>query len=388
MKYTFHYISMPHLPLTRDYSACAFTQKVHKLTRMLLKSGHRVIVYGVGYTDIEHPNLEYVPVVSMDDVRAAWGGMDDSELGYDHTKLGFRHDINEKETPCTKKFRANTISEIRMRSNPDHFLLLSQGRYHKPIADELQMFLTCEPGIGYRGFYAPWKAFESTYLMHFGHGRDNQAGKLNGSYYDRVIPNYFDPDDFAPSLTAKSDHLAFIGRLIPRKGVGVAAMVAEVLGRKLLVAGQGSLKDLDLHNKKHVEHVGTLGYEERKSFLADAAVGFLPTQYVEPFGGTAVEFMLSGTPAITTDFGAFVDTIRNGVSGYRCSTFHDFVENTEKAEKLDRAGVLDWAKQYQMDEVNKLYEKWWADLYRVYNSTLGDKKIKGWSWLPLKYQKA
>jgi len=158
---------MPHLPLTKEYSACAFTQKVHKLTRMLLKSGHRVIVYGVGYTDIEHPNLEYVPVVSMDDVRAAWGGMDDSELGYDHTKLGFRHDINSVETPCTKKFRANTISEIRLRSNPDHFLLLSQGRYHKPIADELKMYLTCEPGIGYRGFYAPWKAFESTYLMHF-----------------------------------------------------------------------------------------------------------------------------------------------------------------------------------------------------------------------------
>jgi len=351
---------------------------------MLAGSGHKVYIYGVGYTDLNHPNIEYIPVVSMDDVRATWGDnpLDRHfELGYDHAYHGFRHDITDPViTPCTAKFRANTIIEIMKRKKPNHFLLLSQGCYHRPIANALNMYLTCEPGIGYRGSYAPWRAFESNSIQYFTYGSAAPYGSLDGQYYHRVIPNYFELSDFTFSKTAKSDHIAYIGRLIYRKGITIAASVADILGKRLLIAGQGTLKDLKLDKKSNIEHVGTLGVKDRKRFLSEPILGMTPTIYLEPFGGTAVEFMLSGTPVLTTNFGAFVDTVNHGVSGFRCDTLDDFVKNAKLAMKLDRSKVRKWATQFSMANVNKMYEKWWSDLYRLYLSTT-NKHEKGWNYV-------
>lgn len=379
-KYTFHYIAMPHLPVAKKYLACAFTQKIHKLTRMLLDKGHKVYLYGVGYTDIEHKNLEYIPVVSIDDVVDEWGEGDNRfELGYDYGRKGFKHDLNKERTDCTKKFRKNAIHEITKRKEDDHFLLLSQGKYHKPIADNIGLYLTCEPGIGYRGSYARFRAFESSYIQNFTYGSQHPFESINGSYYDRVIPNYFDLDEFEFG-EEPDDYLFYIGRLIKRKGVGTAIKVAKELDMKIKIAGQGSLDDIGVDYDK-AEHVGMVGVEERKKLLSHAKVTFLPTVYLEPFGGTSVESMISGTPAITTNFGVFPETIRNGVGGYRCDTLQDFVDNTKKAFELDRKKVRDYAvSRFSMEAVNKQFEKWWNDLYRVYQSTQDENK-KGWHYL-------
>lgn len=149
-------------------------------------------------------------------------------------------------------------------------------------------------------------------------------------------------------------------------------MVAEKLNIPLKIAGQGDIEGLK------GERLGIVDIEQRKELLSHAKVLFLPTLYLEPFGGTSVEAMLSGTPAVTTDFGVFPETIRNGVGGYRCSTLQDFVDNTKKAMNLDRQGVRLYAEKYLMDNVWRDFEKWYNDIYQVYLSTQGDK---GWSKL-------
>jgi len=253
-------------------------------------------------------------------------------------------------------------------------LLLSQGIYQKPIADAVNLYLTCEPGIGYRGSYARFRAFESSYIQNFTYGSEHPRQSINGNYYDRVIPNYFDLDDF--TTAEPKDYLFFIGRLIERKGVMTAVKVAEHLKMKLIIAGQGKLSDIKV-NSKYVEHIGTLGVEGRKKWLSEALVTFVPTTYLEPFGGTSVESMLSGVPVITTNFGVFPETILNGIGGYRCDTLQDFVDNTKKAMKLDRKKVREYALKFSMENVNKDFEKWWKNLYQLYLSAT-DKNIKGW----------
>lgn len=54
----------------------------------------------------------------------------------------------------------------------------------------------------------------------------------------------------------------------------------------------------------------------------------------------------------------------NGINGYRCTSFNEFIERTADAIRLDRAKVRDYAiSRFSMDVVNEKYEKWWRDIY-------------------------
>jgi hypothetical protein len=149
MQFTFHILGLVHLPCSRNYMSCAFTQKNYKFAQMMLSLGHQVFYYGAEGSTI--PCTEFIETHSLKDLRQTWGDGDNRfEIGYDWTSGDFRHDFNSKRTPVTLKFYHRCIEEINKRKEADHFLLCTQGAYHSPIADGVNLFLTCEPGIGYR----------------------------------------------------------------------------------------------------------------------------------------------------------------------------------------------------------------------------------------------
>ena len=47
--------------------------------------------------------------------------------------------------------------------------------------------------------------------------------------------------------------------------------------------------------------------------------------------------MICGTPLISVDYGAFTETIVEGVTGFRCNTLGDWVAGIEASKNLDRA---------------------------------------------------
>jgi glycosyltransferase involved in cell wall biosynthesis len=241
------------------------------------------------------------------------------------------------------------------------------GTYHKPVADAVTDAWAVEPGIGYEGVFAPYRAFESYAWMHFIYGK---TGQNDGRWYDAVIPNYFDPDDF-PFRQSKSDYALFIGRVAKRKGLELAVQVTRALGIGLVVAGQGSLTNaaegLDVRDP-HVEFVGSVGPERRAELMGAARMVFAPTYYVEPFGGVAVEAQLCGTPVLTTDWGAFSETVVHGVTGFRCRTFDDFLWAADRAGRIDPAACREWAvRNYSTGRVRWMFQEFFgkiADLGR------------------------
>lgn len=117
--------------------------------------------------------------------------------------------------------------------------------------------------------------------------------------------------------------------------------------------------------------------------MAHAIATFVPTEYLECFGGTHVESMPSGTPPITTDFGVFPYTIPdylNGQVGFRCNTLQDFVDATQKARGVNHRFIRDYAERFLMDRVKYDFQKWFDDLYNVYESAENPAK-RGWSRL-------
>jgi len=248
------------------------------------------------------------------------------------------------------------------------------------------LYLTAETGIGYRGSYAKFRAFESAYIQNFTYGSQHPFKSLNGNYYDRVIPNYFDPDDITYS-TEKRDYFLYIGRIIKRKGIVTAYLISKELGIPLVIAGQDGKIDRDgsLYNdfriqKGNWEYIGFADIERRKELMAHARATIVATEYLEPFAGTHIESMLSGTPVITTDFGVFPSTVLQGLNGFRCNTLNDFIRAGRNVIKLNPLLVRKSAEQYLMDNVKYLYQKWFTDLYKVYESTI-DKTKKGWHYI-------
>lgn len=369
----FHLLGLVHLPVSERYAGCAFTCKTVKLSKMLLSLGHEVILYGAEGSSA--PCTEFVQTHTLSDIRQEWGEGNNlaqcDGLGYPWRREGFRHDFNTTKTATTKKYYAKCIEEINNRKRPDDFLLVMQGKYQKPIDDGVKLWLTCEPGIGYRGSYAKYRAFESAYLMNFTYGSENPFESVNGNWYDRVIPNYFDPKDFT-FQAKKGNYFLYIGRLIPRKGVRQAIMTVEAIGGKLILAGQGDMK-IDSPN---CEVVGYVDPPVRDRLMGWAKAVFVPTLYLEPFGGVAVEAHLTGTPTISTNFGVFVETCPPE-TGFRCDMLQDFVDAARKVGDLDPYVIRAHAERYLMDNVKWEFEKWFSDLYALFESA-HDSTKKGW----------
>jgi len=390
-RYRFHLLGLVHLPCSREYMACAFTQKNYKLAQMLMSLGHEVIYYGAEGSDV--PCTKMIQTHTLSDIRRAWGDGDNRfAIGYDWKTHEFRHDFNLEPREVTRKFYQATIESLKIEAQPSDFLLVTQGRYHQPVADAVPLYLTVEPGVGYRGSYCQFRAFESSYIQNFTYGSQFPYQSINGRYYDRVIPNYFDPRDFEFRAT-KDDYYLFIGRMILRKGVLTAAKVCNHLGQKLLIVGQGAivLRDGSLQGMDEEfvlapgnwEYLGFAEPEKRKQLMARAVGTFVSSEYLEPFAGTHVESMLSGTPPITTNFGVFPETIPdvlNGVVGFRCNTLQDFIHAAVRAPQVDHARIREHGLRFSMDRVKWEFQQWFDDLFQVYLSTL-DTRTKGWHYI-------
>jgi len=351
-----HLIALPHTQTTEAFSSCAYTQKVRKFIKMIRAEGYWVTLYGPEVNDV---TVNEHVIVVREHERAGWFGD-----GFDTVLTPFNWDTREK---YWRTSNLRTIKAIRERAQPTDLLLPTAGSCQEPIANSVPHLTCAEWAVGYHGIFAQHRAFESSAWMHYIYGQRNIT---NGHFYDRVIPNFFDPDDFPNCGKGDGCYLLFLGRLVQRKGLHVAAQIAERLGTKLVIAGPGAVdhgpgyvNSPEVGVRGNVEYVGEVGIQQRAELLEGAEALLCPTLYLEPFGGVAVEAMLAGTPAVSTDFGAFRETVETGVTGYRFSTLREGVEAVEKARQLDRSSVRARAlERYSLETVGPMFSSWFENL--------------------------
>lgn len=355
----FHCLGLPHTVTSHEYVACAYTQKVLKFAKMMKARGHHIIHYGH-----EDSNLicdEHVTVITNKDLEIAYGN-------YDWRKNFFKFST---EDHAYKTFVANAIYEVGKRKQKNDFILPFWGSGVRPVCDAHPDIICVEPGIGYAGgHWAKWKIWESYAIFHAYMGLDS-VGICKEPWYDAVIPNYFDTDDFE-YCEEKEDYFLFLGRVYNGKGVNIAIQATKKIGAKLVIAGQKSLKEMGYkETPSHVTEIGYADKETRKRLMAKAKGAFVASLYTEPFGGVQIEMLLSGTPTITTDWGAFTENNIHGLTGYRCRTFDHFCWAARNIHKIKPRDCRNWAMNFSFEKIGRMYEEYFQNVLNVYTG-------KGW----------
>ena len=342
----FHVVALPHTQVTKDFTSCAFTEKVRRFCIMMTNLGHEVVLYA-GEKN-EAPVTEHVVCIS-EDLRAA-------AVGTNHyTTASF-----DTNLPHWQVFNATVINKMRERLEQKDFICLIGGSAHKPVADAFPQHTSVEFGVGYGGVFAKYRVFESYAWMHSIYAGHHNPTTVDGHFFDGVIPGYLEPEMF-PAGKGDGDYYFFIGRMIDRKGYRIAQEVCERLGKRLILAGPGE-------GSGYGEFIGNVGPKQRAELMGGAIALFAPTLYIEPFGNIVVEAQTCGTPTITTDWGAFVETNINGVTGYRCRTLADFVRAAEDVKTLDRATIRQQAtEKYSLATVGKMYEDYFERLLTLWD---------------------
>ncbi len=344
----FHVVSLPHTNTTKEFANCAYTAKVKYFCDMMHSLGHEVFLYGG--TKNEANVTELITCLSEQERLDFLDGKHFVHAPFDNT------------LPAWQMFNNTAIKEISKRIEQKDFICLIGGTTQKPIADAFPGHMSVEFGIGYGGTFAKYRVFESNAWRHSIYAMHKNPTTVDGNFYDAVIPGYLDPEMF-PFQPDKEDYYLYIGRMIPRKGVDIASQVCEKLGVKLIMAGPGD------YIPKYGEYIGPVDTETRAKLFGGAIATFVPTLYIEPFGNVHVESMMCGTPVITTDWGVFTETVENGVNGYRCNTFAEFLRAAEDVKNLNPKTIADNAYiKYSIDTVKWKYDRYFRRLLDLWEN--------------------
>lgn len=321
-----HILSSPDRPVHIDNRIDAFAIGVIKFVENMKQYGWECIHYGIAGCQVDCETVICLP--------------------------------NLHNNPDTNRsiYNKNAAVEISKRKSPGDLIMCFHGWGNQEAAEANSDIPIVEPYIAYdhSAVFAPYRVFVSYATMHMFYGLRGML--MNPSWFDAVITNGFTPEEFE-FKKEKSDYVLYFGRVIESKGINIAIQATEATGDNLVIAGPGTLQELGYTKiPDHVTCVGLCDAGQRKQLMSDAKAILGPTHYVEPFGNMVVEGYFSGTPAITTDWGGFTETVIDGVTGYRCREMREFIYALKNIDKINPETCRQWAEENYSEKV--VYRKY------------------------------
>ena len=344
-----HVIGTDRNPSTTKVPMDCYAMVSYYLTTYLHRAGHEVHYYGYKESTVEC-NKKW-ECANEDD----WN----NHQGIDSTNANFTespvlHDI----------FFANARDHLVTNCNDGEIILCMWSSAVRWIKDAINTkYVNVKIVDAHVGHYWPEKdtsyhVFASNANKHFCYGKHDNRD--TGYWQDTVIyPMANDLNNFKYNED-KDDYFLFMGRLQSDKGIDIFISLAKHFpNKKFKVAGKGLYTYEELPN---VEFLGLVGIEDRKKYLSNAKAVISPSHYAEPFGLTAVEASLSGTPIITTDYGGYCETVIDKVTGFRCSYWNDFVNAINNIETIKPKDCRNHGEQFSAESLIKDWERY---LHRI-----------------------
>lgn len=141
------------------------------------------------------------------------------------------------------------------------------------------------------------------------------------------------------------DHLVFVGRMSPDKGVAAAVRIAHAAGRPLrIVSKMREPEEVEYFRtsvrpllSRAEDDVAELATAERVELVGQSAGLVNPIAWPEPFGLVMIEALATGTPVVARPMGAAPEIVTPGRTGFLADLETDAVAAVRRLDTIDRA---------------------------------------------------
>ncbi|WP_419803168.1 glycosyltransferase family 4 protein [Mucilaginibacter sp.] len=200
--------------------------------------------------------------------------------------------------------------------------------------------------------------------------------KLNLSENQLVVkPNF----SSVPSLQeqVREDYFLYVGRLSEEKGIMLLLSVFSSCPYKIIIAGDGPLKDEVIKydsNYPNIEFVGSLQKTEVFKFLQQCTALVFPSVWFEGMPLIIIEAFACGTPVVSSKIGAMETMITPGYNGLHFEVnnetdfknkLSDWMNLSIEEKNLYRINTL------KAFDANYISSKNLEQLLQVYNEVTG-----------------
>jgi glycosyltransferase involved in cell wall biosynthesis len=144
-----------------------------------------------------------------------------------------------------------------------------------------------------------------------------------------------------PLQERAGDHLVFLGRIHPDKGVHLAIQVARLSGLPLLIAGiiqdrEYFREQVEPHLDQAIRYIGPVDVAGKNELFAQARALLHLNTIPERFGLVLVEANAAGVPVIAMDLGSCREVIEDGKTGFLVHDVQGAVEALGRLDAIDR----------------------------------------------------
>ncbi len=190
----------------------------------------------------------------------------------------------------------------------------------------------------------------------------SESDRAPGLNYVATVYNGIDLSLY-PLRERGGDHLIFLGRIHPDKGVHLAIEAARLSGAPLLIAGivqdeRYFRERVEPHLGGTIRYIGPVDVAGKNELFARAKALLHLNTIPERFGLVLAEANAAGVPAIAMDLGSCREVIEDGRTGFLVNNVEEAARAVERVSEIDGAVCRQRVRErFSIDTMVEGYER-------------------------------
>lgn len=169
------------------------------------------------------------------------------------------------------------------------------------------------------------------------------------------------------------NHLIWLSKIAPEKGIGEAIDIAKLSGEKLIISGNILPNYADFFNfrirplidGKKIQFAGASDFGKKVELLKNAKAFIFPVKRPEPFGLVVIEAMACGTPVIAFNAGSMPELIENGKTGFLVNSIEEACQAIKKIDQIKREDCREHVnKNFNLKRMVNRYERLYKNILK------------------------